>query len=149
MNEKLLATDSRGFSRITQRQVFRGCVRPEFLRTEFLGERHSRINQTPAAKRRHALAPDVSSGYAIRNGTQPRRDGRSYALVSPRSLLVTEVEGAISQSSSNFPHHSELGHGETVSNHHSPLELPANTGFTVGRNPPNFSPWNERDTTCI
>ena len=65
------------------KKELRGC-----MPTKFITERQARLDQASAAKRRHSLAPDVSPGYAARNGTESRRDGRSFRASVNRRLPI-------------------------------------------------------------
>ncbi len=132
MNEKFFATHLRGFSRANQMQVFRG------MRTELLGERCGRINQTTAAERRQNAAHGVSRGLDRENEKAP--EGRK------KFTLVAAAEGDFPVIL-RFALHS--GWGETISPRRALLYVPANTGSTVGFHPANFSPWNERELPCI
>jgi hypothetical protein len=132
MNEKVLATHPRGFLRTNQMQVFR-C-----MRTEFLGERRGRINQTAAAERRQNTAHGVSRGLNRENEKAP--EGRK------KFALVAAAEGDF-RVILRFTLHS--GRGETMAHHHALMYVPANTGSTVGFHLANCSPRNERDIPCI
>jgi hypothetical protein len=109
-----LATDFQGFTLVRQHPGFRARVLLEILRG-----RRSRLQQTRAAERRHILAPDVSPGWATRNGTESRRN---------------DIERVRT---------------ETIRRSKAQSKLRADTAQTVAPNQRDFSPWNERDTTCI
>jgi len=145
MNENRVATELHG-TRTLQRQEPDGAPQ-----TKFLGERPNQTDQTPAAKRRNTLAPDVSPGYAAENGTESRRDGRGSnppaeifrSLPAPdqrhNSTLALQFSAAVDSKISIV--------GNAFTSICTNLEIA--TAPTVASNPPNHTPWNERPSLCI